>query len=189
MMKTCAELIEIIKEHKAEITVLLDQAHRHSLLADQTDSRCSIVAVGRLDGVVVHEIIEADQQREELFILAAYPHVNPIEAVVLYADEKAAILSNWCTEHGTMAPEQGEDEGDVAYLARLVAWIREYTDSTAGEILTSLIRDQLLTDFDATREIEDALEDLSDLSQGIVRLPPEDDDETGGEGQQEQVTT
>lgn len=184
MMKTYSELLEIVKDQKAEIAMLLKQAHRHSLMSDQVDSRCSIVAIGRQDGAVVRDIIDEDQQREDLYILAAYPHLNPIEAVVLYADEKAAILSNWCTEHETMAPEQGEDEGDVAYLARLVAWIREYTDATAGEILTTLIRDQLLTDFDAAREIEDALEELSDLAQGIVRLPPEDDDETGGAGQQ-----
>ncbi|MDW7659269.1 MAG: hypothetical protein SCM11_19050 [Bacillota bacterium] len=184
MMKTYTELIEIVNNNKEEITALLDQAHRQSLQADQTDSRCSIVAVGRQNGAVVHEIIDEDQQREDLYVLAAYPHINPIEAVVLYADEKTAILNNWCSEQGTMAPEQGEDEGDVAYLARLIAWIREYTNSTAGEILTTLIRDQLLADFDADREIDDALEELSDLSQGIVRLPPEDDDETGEAGQQ-----
>jgi hypothetical protein len=177
MMKTYIELLKIAEEHKDEITGLMAEAHRHSLMSDQPDSSCSIVAIGRQDGVVVRETIGEDQQREELYILAAYPHTKPIEAVVLYADEKAAILSKWCVEHGTMAPDQGEDEGDVAYLARLVAWIREYTDSTAGEILTSLIRDQLLTDFDADSEVNDALEELSDLSQGIVRLPPEDDDE------------
>ena len=175
-MKTHAELIEIVREHRAEILDLLKQAHRNSLRSDHPGSDCSIVAIGREDGRIVREIIEPDRQNEDWYVLAAYPHTRPIEAVVLYADEKTAILNNWCSEQGTMPPEQGEEEGDVAYLARLIAWIRDYTDSTAGEILTSLIRDQILADYDAASELDDALDELSDLSQGIVRQPPEDDE-------------
>lgn len=183
-MKTYTELIDIVRNNRETIAELVTKAHRCSLASDQPDTRCSIVALGRDDGGLVHDTLETEEKREDLYILAAFPHISPIEAVVLYADEKTAILNNWCSEQGTMAPEQGEDEGDVAYLARLIAWIREYTDSTAGEILTTLIRDQLLANFDADSEIEDALEELSDLSRGIVRQVPQDDDETGGEGQQ-----
>lgn len=174
-MKTYKELIGIVLENKQEITDLMRQAHKSSLLSDKTSENCSIVAIRRQDGLIVQRVIDGKQRPDELYILAAYPHINPIEAVVLFADEKAAILNNWCLEQGTMPPEQGEQEGDVAYLSRLVSWIREYTDSTAGEILIDLIRDQLIQDFDATAELQEALEELYDLDRGVVRLPPSED--------------
>ena len=73
-------------------------------------------------------------------------------------------------------PEQGEEEGDVPYLGRMISWIRTNTPDTAGDILTGLIREQLLDAFDAANELEDALSELSDLAQGIVRPAPQDDD-------------
>ena len=179
-MKTYDELADIIKQNKTVLIQLFRQAHSASLQDDQPEKDCSVVAIGRRDGQIMQEIISVDEHRDEWYILAAYPHANPIETVVLYADEKAAILSNWCLEQGAMAPEQGEEEGDVAYLARLVSWIRINMAASAGEILTELIRNQLLADFDAEAEWQEAFSELKDLARGVDRrLPPDDAPEEG----------
>ena len=174
-MRTHQDLYEIAANSRDCLESLLTQAHRESLNADASDQNTSIVALGRENGAIVHAVLLQDEQRPELYILAAYPHVNPIEAVVLYADEKAQILNTWCLEQGMAPPEQGEEEGDVPYLGRMVSWIRNNTQDSAGDILTDLIREQLLAAFDAANELEDALSELSDLAQGIVRPAPQDD--------------
>ncbi|NLM77520.1 MAG: hypothetical protein GX173_05460 [Ruminococcaceae bacterium] len=176
-MKTDCELISIIRQNKTELTHLIKNAHTISLQDEHPGENCSVVAIGRQDGQIVHMTLNADERRDDLYILAAYPHVNPIEAVVLYADEKAAILFNWCLEQGGMPPEQDEEEADVAYLARLVSWIKTNTLASAGEVLTDLIREQLLSDFDAEAELQETLDELHDHARGIVRLPPVDEDE------------
>ena len=176
LMRTYQELYEIAANSRNRLESLLTEAHRDSLSTEGTDTSTSIVAIGREDGSIVQAVLLQDEQRPELYILAAYPHVNPIEAVVLYADEKAQILNAWCLEQGMAPPEQGEEEGDVPYLGRMISWIRTNTPDTAGDILTGLIREQLLDAFDAANELEDALRELSDLAQGIVRPAPQDDD-------------
>jgi hypothetical protein len=179
-MKSYAQLIDIIKKQRIEIVSLIEQAHQESLASQEPGDSCSIVGIGRDNGQLVHDMLSGNEEREDLYILAAYPHINPIEAVVLYADEKHQIISRWCRDHGTQTPEQNEDEGDVAYLKRLVDWVREHTRTTAGDILIQLIREQLLCDFNPEREFSDALDELNDLAQGIRHLPPSDDPEDSG---------
>lgn len=177
-MKSYNQLIDIVKDKQSEIVNLIEQAHRESLASQKPEDSCSVVGIGRENGLLTHDTLSGNEEREDLYILAAYPHINPIEAVVLYADEKHQIINRWCLDHGTQTPEQNEDEGDVAYLKRLVDWVREHTRTTAGDILIQLIREQLLCDFDPQREFSDALDELNDLAQGIRRLPPSDNDDT-----------
>ena len=156
---------------------MLQKAHSFSIEVDPPDTDCSIVAVSRQTGTLISKIIKEDEQQDDLYILAAYPHIDPLAAIILYEDERAQVLAAWCAEHGCPAPEQGDDELDPPYWHRLMNWFNENTSFDADQILTSLVREQLRADFSPEDEYKDALEELQDLAQGIVRLPPEDDDE------------
>ncbi|MDD3931614.1 MAG: hypothetical protein GXY22_05030 [Clostridiaceae bacterium] len=175
-MKTYDELIEIARKHRETLVLSIRKAHEASLRSENPEDRCSVIAINRQDGSLTDAVIDSDQQPDNWFVLAAYPHINPIEAVVLYADEKAAILNNWCLEQGAAPPDQDDEEGDVPYLRRLVSWIENHMGTTAGEVLTDLAREQLITDFDPVSELDDALQSLRDLSNGIVRAEPSDDE-------------
>ncbi len=178
MDKTYTDLIKVVQDNKEKIIALLQKAHRFSLRLDPPDTDCSIVAVSRQTGSLTSRIIKQDEQPDDLYILAAFPHIDPLAAVVLYEDERAQVLSQWCQEHGLAAPAQAADELDPPYWQRLLTWFNENTSHDAEQILTGLVREQLEAAFSAEDEFADALDELIDLAQGIVRLPPEDDDDT-----------
>jgi hypothetical protein len=169
------ELLAAAHAHQQELTQLISLAHRTSLADDNPEPLCSIVALSRTDGQVAHQVLQTEEERPDLYILAAYAHVNPLDASGLYSDELADILGNWCLDQGLMAPEQGDAEPDAAYLTRLTGWMADHTGATAPEILNDAIRVQLLENFDAASELADALAELDCLARGVTPPGPPDD--------------
>jgi len=176
-MKTYDELIAIATANRQQILDLIQQAHRASLADHEPAAVCSIVALSRDRGQIVHTTIDAETRREDLYILTAFAHVRPVDAVALYAEERAALIGDWCLEHGYPAPVQAEDELDDAYWSRLAAWVQSETPASVSDILNDAVRVQLLEEFCADSELDDALSELDDLARGIVRPLPSDDDE------------
>lgn len=160
------DLIKQLQIDRKHVVSIILQAHQNSLSSDEPEQLCSVVAIDQEDGRLISTELETDEQPDHWYVLAAYPHINPIEAVVLYADEKAAILQQWCLDQGAAPPEQDESEGDVPYLRRMVDWVANNMATTAGDVLIELAREQLLEDFDPERELDEALDNLQDLAHG-----------------------